>query len=333
MSRNRKMFVHGTMVDVSFRAEEGLPLPASLITKAIVLSALARAQELYGFTLCHFSFMSNHPHIIGVVEDPGLVPLFFRYFKTETAHAVNRILGRRKHTVWCDGYDSPIILDLPNALKRIVHAYLNAPAANLERTIDAYPHVNSWQAFLKGGEERTVPRIRRPAITALPSLTLTLEEQLQYVKALERASGEECTLFIEPDAWMECFDELNESQPGEINQLIVAAIRQEEKHLDETRSGGVIGAEALQLEPFNKPHTPQKHGPRNPCLSSFRVLRVAFLSFYREHCAKAPRLGYGYDVKQWLCKLPPGLFAPGGALAANLPPWLVPTANTFPQVV
>jgi REP element-mobilizing transposase RayT len=329
MPRNRKLFIHGTMVDLCFRTEEGLPFTAGPIIKAIFLSILARAQSLYGFTLCHFVIMANHPHILGVIEDPLHVPRIIQYIKRESAHAINRLFGREKHTVWGDGYDSPIILDAAKAIERIVHAYLNPQQANLEKTIEAYPHITSWQAFLDGGEELHLRGIPRNAVTKLPKRTISLKEQEEYVNRLLEHGSEECTLFIDPDAWMGCFDELAEREPAEINQLIINRVRQDEQRLNQSRKGNVMGAHALKLERIDKKHTPKKHGRRMLCFSSLKPLSVAFIRFHREQCAKAPKLGQGFTVKDWLTKLPPGLFAPGCALAANIVPSIVPTANTF----
>jgi REP element-mobilizing transposase RayT len=317
------------MVELCFRTEEGLPFTAGPIIKAIFLSILARAQSLYGFSLCHFVFMANHPHILGVIEDPMHVIRLVQYIKRESSHAINHLFGRKRHTVWADGYDSPIILNAAKAVERIVHAYLNPQQANLEKTIEAYPHITSWQAFVDGGEELHLHRIPRNAVNKLPRRIMSLKEQEEYANKLWEHGDEESTLFIDPDAWMCCFDELAESDPAEINQLIINRVRQEEQRLNKSRKGGVIGARALKLERMDKRHTPKKRGKRMICFSSFKSLTAAFIRFHREQCAKAPKLGQGFSVKDWLIKLPPGLFAPGCALAANILPSIVPTANTF----
>jgi REP element-mobilizing transposase RayT len=77
-------------------------------------SALAVAQNLYPLKVIAFVVMGNHIHLIVLVEDPEVVESFLERFKCETAHAVNRLLGRRQVSVWCEGYDSPTILTLDN---------------------------------------------------------------------------------------------------------------------------------------------------------------------------------------------------------------------------
>ena len=322
---NRKLFVHGTVVEVCFRTEEGLPLPATPYIKVIIERNLARAQTLYPVIICHCLVMANHVHMILVVDDPSRVPGFVGYFKGETAHAINHLLGRKKRTIWADGYDSPIILDADKAIDAIEYFYSNPQQANLVERIEDYPHFSTWKAFLVGGEERSVLRIPRNSIPVLPKHSLTLSEQQELAIKLQSEGREECQLVITPDAWMDCFDELRDRDPEEINQGIIQLIRQKEEDLIISRIKPVMGAHALRLEPMNKEYEPKKRGKRMLCLSSIKALCVAFISWFRELCADAVPIRQASD---WLHSLPPGLFAPGGVLRANLNPIFVPTANT-----
>ena len=322
---NRKLFVHGTVIAVSFRAEEGLPLPASPLVEAVFESVLARAQSLYPVVICHFLVMSNHVHMLLVVHDPGCVSAFVGYVKAETAHAVNHLLGRKKHTIWADGFDSPIVLDAEKAKQLIVYIYNNPVQANLVERIEDYPHLSTWQAFLAGGQERIVWRIPRDSIPVLPRRSLGLKEQELLAQQIRIEALEECCLVISPDAWMDCFDELRDIDPEEVNQEIIDSIRAKEGALNRARTGPVMGAHALRLEPINKEYEPKKRGKRMVCLSSLKELRKVFICWYRELCAEALQMRQAVD---WMCCLPPGMFAPGGALRANLTPIFVPTANT-----
>jgi len=119
MPRIRKCFIRRTVVDLCFRTEEGLPLTANPILLTLLTSILARTQTIFPVTICHFVVMSNHVHMLNVVEFPELVKDFVGYFKRESAHAINHLLGRKKHTIWCSGYDSPIVLDPAKVLDRI----------------------------------------------------------------------------------------------------------------------------------------------------------------------------------------------------------------------
>jgi REP element-mobilizing transposase RayT len=131
MPRNRKYFANKTVLFVTSRAEEGLPFPCNAVMNLILWGILARAREKHQIKVCHFIFLANHLHMLLVVENPEHVSSFVGYIKCESAHAVNRLLGRRKRTIWEDGYDSPVVLTPDSALNCIGYIYGNPARANL----------------------------------------------------------------------------------------------------------------------------------------------------------------------------------------------------------
>ena len=320
MPNNPKCFIHGTVLDVTFRAEQDLPLVASEYMQLILKGIFARAQSLYPVTICHFLVMANHIHMILVVRDPAAVKDFVGTIKKESAHAVNRLLGRRKRTIWCDGYDSPQILDPDKVMERIVHIYTNPQRANLEDRIERYPNFNSWQAFLRGGIEQKVRRIPRCVISKLPKTTLTLAEQRRVAVKLLEESIHGGTLFIDPDAWLNCFAETKGANAERYKRETIARVRAEENRLDKMRKHPVLGAAELRLQPMDRPHLPKKFGIRMICLSSFKELRVTFIDWYKKRCGEATEAIAGWKVGDWLAKFPPGFFLPGGFLQSNVNP-------------
>jgi hypothetical protein len=102
-----------------------------------------------------------------VVINPDHVDAFFRHFKTESAHMINGLLGRNKRTLWCEGYDSPIVLTPTRALIAIAYLYSNPAKDNLETSIDRYPGFSSWKMFQSGELTRRWKRLRRPQFTAI----------------------------------------------------------------------------------------------------------------------------------------------------------------------
>ena len=318
MPNNPKCFIHQTVIDVTFRTEYGLPLVAAEYMRVILEGILARAQTLYPITICHFVVMANHMHMILVVQDPEVVKDFIGTIKKESAHAVNRLLGRRKRTVWCDGYDSAIILDPDKVVERIVHIYINPQKANLVESIEHYPNLNTWQDFVNGGKEEKLQRIPRACIPKLPRAALTLQEQSYFTVNLLNKSEFGGILCIEPDAWLDCFAETRDVDPELYKQEIVLKVREHEQQLTTQRSFPVIGAEALRLQPINRPHVPKKFGPRMICLSTFREVRVAFISWYKERCEEAAEAIAKWMLGDLAAKPPPGFFLPGGVLFANV---------------
>jgi REP element-mobilizing transposase RayT len=324
MPNNPKIFIKKTTVEITFRTEEGLPLVATPYIEAILKSVLSRAQSLYPVTICHLLVMSNHIHLIIVIEHPELVPRFFGYLKAELAHAINQMLGRKKRTVWCDGYDSPVILDYEKVIDRIVYIYTNPQKANLVDKIEDYPQYSTWKAFLDGGEELQLNRIPRDVIPRLPGGSLGFSMQQVLARALISEGLEETSLFIDPDAWMECFDDSSDADPNLLKEEIVRRVREKEEYFRAQRKNPVIGPHALRLELIRKPYVPRKRGKRMICLSSFKKLRVVFIYWFKEQCAEASRRYSMWRAGDRRAMPPPGMFSPGAVLFSNLNPIFVP---------
>ena len=195
MPRNRKCIVSGKLYEITFRAEQGLPLIPNHVVNRILLGILARAQHKYPVHICNLLFMSNHLHM-------QLVPIcaqdtvsFIRYLKTESASAINRFMGRRKRTIWAEGYDSALIADIDKAIERIVYIYANPVAAGLVSSIEQYPGLSSW--ILK---EAKVSKIARNKIPRLPtegisnSRLLRIRTRLNKIKSPKSVSYTHLTL-------------------------------------------------------------------------------------------------------------------------------------------
>lgn len=315
MPRNAKCFIRGTVIEVCFRTEEGLPLVCTPYMKKLVTSYLATAQSYYPVEICHFIVMSNHVHMILVVQHPDNVPLFMGYFKRETAHAINRLLGRKKRTVWCEGYDSPTVLDSQKTLERIAYIYTNPQSANLVDMIEEYPNLSSWNALLNDGEMTRCKRIPRYAVSELPKGKMSFQQQEILADRMEELGEDEHTLVITPNAWLKCFLETINLSPETIREDIVALVKVKEAYLRASRVNKVIGTLRLRLEEMTKPHQPKKRGERMICLSSFAESRETFISWYKTWSAPL-------DSKSQI--IPGGMFAAGCFLFANVLPYTVP---------
>ncbi|MFM7088379.1 MAG: transposase [Candidatus Paceibacterota bacterium] len=171
----------------------------------ILWSALALAQESYKIKIISFVIMGNHIHIIALVEDPTEVESFMERLKCETAHAVNRLLGRRQVTVWNEGYDSPAILTLEDLIEKMAYVYANPVRAHRTGSIDNYSGVSSWQMFTSGALSKKVPRVRRPFVKPLPKGVLSPSEQKRKAAHVAELAKETLTFTLTPDAWTVAF--------------------------------------------------------------------------------------------------------------------------------
>ena len=339
MPRYKRLIYHNALIEVTFRTEEGLPFVASTYMKRIITSIMATAQTKYPTTICDFILMANHMHMLLIVQNPEDFVDFIAYIKRESAHAVNRLLGIRKHTIWCERYDDPKVLDYEKVIERKVYYYTNPQTAGLVNTIEEYPNLSSWQAFITGGAEIHANRIKRHAIKPLSRNNLSIVQQESFANELYKSSAEPVTLYIEPDAWMDCFEELEGIDADLINDKIINQIRKEENRLIKHRSDNkipVLGANALKQASMRVHYFPKKHGKRMICLSSVKKYRQAFIHFYKLYTGYVSVAFQGrnkkqatrdYNIKNWLSAIPSGLFSPGRRTNSSINPAFIPVVG------
>jgi REP element-mobilizing transposase RayT len=326
MARNPKCFAPNSVVEISFRTQKGLPLVAIPLIKLIIKSIIAAAQALYpAQIICHFVVMANHFHFMFVTRDPSTLPAFVGYIKKELAHYINRLTGHRGETLWTEGYYSPTVLDFKKAIKQIVYYYTNPQSAHLVDTIEQYPQLNSWQAMLEGAQEEVVRKLYRSSVPQLPERTLTLKEHELLADSMFEQGGEELVCKVDPFAWMECFSETQDIEISRVRNIIKRLVRQKEAKLRRQRKVNktrVKGAHALKLERINMNYKPSSFGKKMLCLSTVREMRVAFIGWYRSQIKIIEELRTTWPGSAADFIRPPGFFAPGGYLAANLNPYL-----------
>jgi REP element-mobilizing transposase RayT len=325
MAAEPRIFLHHKTYEVCFRTEDGLPLICTPYMKAILLGIFAKAQTLYPVTICHAVVMANHIHSILVIQDPEAAHQFIGYVKRESAHAVNRLLGRKRKTVWEDGYDAILILDTKKALERIAYHYLNPSRADLERRIEKYPHLHTWRNFRSGVSSTiTVKRIARDDISALPKRSLSRKEQEKLTAALLEAATEENELTITPDAWLPTMIDGVGQEPEMLRQEVIQTVSEEERRIEKQRRRTVIGAHALELQDIRRAHTPKKRGKKMRCLCSFKELRQGVIAWFKEYARSWQQLRTQLPWAERITKTPPGIFSPGGRLRSNLIPSTLP---------
>ena len=313
MSRNRKYFPNKAVVFCSSRTETGLPFVSSYNMNYILEGILARASELYDVSICHGIFMANHFHMLIVVNNPEDVSAFFGYVKTESSHAVNRLLGRAQRTIWEDGYDSPIVLTADKVEHYIKYIYLNPVSANLVESIKDYPGVSSWEMFSSGSKQKQARRLRRSSIEALDSPALSINEQKRLVAHYNTLPGTTHTLTLEPNAWMDCFDELVGVDRDTLNNRLMEEIAAEEDRLKKRRAKenkSVVGATRLRRESMSKEYEPTKRSLRMICLSTCKEIRKAFVEAYRLLSQQAQEVYLSWKRGDLTDRIPPGMFAP-----------------------
>ena len=320
MAKGMKYHPHGSVLFCTFSLEEGLLLLANSLSKGIIKSCLARAQALHPVRICHILVEANHVHMVLVVINPDDVHGFIRCFKTESAHMLNRLLGRGKRTVWCEGYDSPIVLTPTRALVAIAYLYSNPAKDNLETSIDRYPGFSSWEMFRTGGVMKRWKRLRRPQFTPI---TRDANHAAGYARIAERvlAEADEVQPFIlEPNAWLEAFGFRSQEDQHRINERIIERVRRIEQRAEALRAQQrtkVLGRERLCSQVFDTQYRSKRSGRRMWCLSEKRSVRVAFIEFLKKLIAKARAVRERWKIGEVTVPYPPGLYPPSMPKLAN----------------
>ena len=167
MPRNPKLFVPHKPYFITSRTESGLPFIPTEFMNRILNGILATAASRYMIDICHYYWAANHFHMVVVARNPEDVPLFMKYIKQESAHSINRLLGREKRTVWCSSYDSPVLLTPETVIKYIGYLYTNPERDKIIDSVDNYTGVCSWKAYKYGTKTVTAKRIPRSCIPAV----------------------------------------------------------------------------------------------------------------------------------------------------------------------
>ena len=316
-----KYHPHKSVLFCTFSLEEGLLLLANPLCQAIVKSCLARACKLYPVRICHMVVEATHIHLVLVVIDPDHVEAFFRHFKTESAHMINGLLGRAKRTLWCEGYDSPIVLTPTRALIAIAYLYSNPAKDNLETSIDRYPGFSTWKMFQSGDYTRHWKRLRRPQCTPITRDANNLRGYTKFAEEILAAAEEVQTFTLEPNAWMEAFGYCSSDQQQKLNKRLIARIRLLEARAEKKRAKEkkrVLGRARLLAQVFDTTYRPKRKGRRMWCLSEKRCVREKFIRFFRGLMQKARAVRERWKLGDVTVPYPPGLYPPLMPKLANV---------------
>ena len=316
--------VAGGEYELTYRTEEGLPLVPSRTMEKICRSYLAAAATKYKIRPTAVKVMGNHVHKKVIVDDPADLPDFVEYFKRETSHAINKLLGRTQRTVWKRGYDPVRILDAEKSFDRTVYFYLNAARANLVESIDDYPGFSTWQNGFEETFTLTEDHIARDTVPTLSFPSLTDQQDLRIVHDLAEKSNKQYSVEIDCLAWMECYEETRNGDRAAMAQRIRDAVYSEERRLASLRKFPVIGASTLRRQSMRKAHTPKKFGKRMICMSSDIERRKEYICWFKSLVAEREKLKKKLSPREFLARVFPGFFRPGGYMDACLTPIFVP---------
>lgn len=320
MPRLAKIALNGSVVIISTSIEEGIMLPPNALVKLIIEKSLAQAYDAHPIRICHIITEGTHLHFLIVVDNPDDIKGFMERFKSESAHALNRVLGRKKRTIWCEGYDSPIILDLEKAIDQICYLYENPSKDGLVDSIEQYPGFSSWWHFNNKRDTVHSAWIPRDAFRKLPTGELTEDNYRAEARLLKK--GRKANNFkLFPDAWMEAFGITDAKTKREINERIKKAVKEREAlHRENRKLEGktVIGPSKLIATPIGAHYIPERTGKRTWCLATTKELRKDFIRFAKNLVLEGREVFEAWRRGDTKVPYPIGLYPPSMPKLANL---------------
>jgi REP element-mobilizing transposase RayT len=309
----RKYHPHKSVLFVTFSIEQGLLLLANPLCQAIVKSCLARAQFKYPVRISAFIINANHVHLVMVVDNPDNVTSFIQYFKTESAHMLNRVLGRRKRTIWCKGFDSPVVLTYTRTLIALSYLYANPAKDNLEENIEQFPGLSSWEMFISGKHTKHWKRLKRPAFKMLAKDSHNLRGYSKEAQRILSESKKTHEFTLSPNAWMEAFNITDSVEHERINKRIIQRVRTLEQRAAKIRERlgkKVMGRDKLISQSLNLNYQSNRSGKKMHCLSDDIKLRVEFIEFLKDLYAKARDVLAQWRQGNLSARFPLGLYPP-----------------------
>ena len=261
--------------------------------------------------------------MVFVVMDPEDVPKFLGYFKRESAHMLNRILGRNKRTIWCEGYDSPIVLTPITALVAIAYIYSHPAKDDLTESIKEYEGLSSWRMFTSGNHTENYKLLRRPHFETLPIWKQNYRGYRAEAERVLSESTESYPLTLSPNAWLDAFGITSPLEQKKWNDRILTRTNALETRAAKIRNllgRKVIGVERLRNQRFDLLHRPIRSGKRTWCLSEKRSIRERFISFLKDLTFKARKVYQRWKLGDFSVPFPPGLHAPNMPRLANMMP-------------
>ena len=315
MPRLRKALFHNHIYFITCSVESGIMLPANPLVSFLIKSALIRAQEHHPIKISHLIVNGTHMHMIVRVINPEDICGFMERFKTESAHYLNRLLGRKKRTIWCSGYDSPCLIELDRVIEKIVYLYTNPVKDGLIDSINHYPGISSWQIFKSNRNRLKASMITRDLVSAV--------NQNQDFSAYERSKkliAKYCEkpklIKIETDDWMKAFGQIDSR---EINQEIIRLIEERENEISKEREGrSFMGAFKLINQGIDLTYQPVRSGRKMWCICRDVNLRKRFIGWIKDLVATAREAYKEWKIGDTKIRMPAGMFAPRMPVLENL---------------
>lgn len=294
-------------------------MPPTRTSNEIKLGILGRAQRDNKVDLCHFVDMNNHSHNLAVSHTGQELAKFYMEVQKKTTDAVKALVGMAHLTLWEDRPTVVRVVDLEGVINRIVYIYTNPSNAALCDSIEEYPGITSWSAFLRCEPsveaEVTIDARWYPVseIPRLPALSLSPSQDAALHRELLRSEGSHRhPIVLKPFKWLEEFGITEPLRIENVRKRIIAGVREVERINAAARATAntrCVPASIQGRQPFMKPHKPKKKERKIFIICSDKERRIEILQQYKwifsrcRECYRKVKEGLHVD---W----PPGTFIP-----------------------
>ena len=323
MASPRKIYFHGGIHFVTLSMREGIMLPPNPLTKELLLKCLAQAQTLHPVNISHFLASSTHVHFLMRVIDPSDAADFVERFKTESSHALNRMLGRYRNN-WCEGYDSPLIPDLATAIEKIAYIYSNPAKDYMADSVEYYPGFNTWRQFMEYGsrsvavkqyETRYLARTAFEGLLPTKSKNPLREEDYRRIRRHLIHGKMKNHFEVDLMSWMERYNVTSKEEQLEVNQKILARTRELEAEYRAQREAAghkVFSRREVVETPIGHPYTPDRTGKKMLVHCIDPKLRRKTIKWIKGLEALAKEVQERWKLGDYSVPYPEGLFPPNG---------------------
>lgn len=318
--RLRKFIFNNHIHFITCSVEQGIMFPANPLAQFVIKAALLRAQRLYDIKISHFIVNGTHIHMIVRVKNPEDIVYFMRSFKTESATYTNRILGRHKRTVWCEGYDSPNCLNMEDVIDRIVYLYDNPVKDGLIESIDNYPGLSTWDMF-NGSRLKIFGTFLSREDFYPVSQNQNYSEFKKHAEELTKV-GMRKEVKFDPNDWFKAFGVTDHEEIDDINDSICTMIKEREKQKQEEyeeAGKSFMGRKKLENQGIDIHYERKKQeGRKLWVICKNEEQRNLYIAFLKELAREAREVYRAWCKGDTAKRMPAGVFAPTMPVVANL---------------
>jgi len=260
-----------TLVEVTTRTVHSrLLLRPSSELNEIVLGILGRAQELYGAKISGYAFLSNHYHLLLVVDSAKELAGFMTHFNSNLAREAGRLVQWREK-FWARRYRAIVISGEEGAQReRLKYVLSHGAKEGLVSDAREWPGVHAI----------------RPLLTGEPVVGTWFDRTQEYAARRRGESFERLRYATHPTVRLSplpCWEDLRPDLQKKRIEEIVQEIENETKARNEEKGVPPLGPDAVRRQ---SPETIPPRSKKSPApfflAASKRVrddLRRAYCSF------------------------------------------------------